>query len=176
MKTLDIVLLVLLLLGTWQGYRRGLLLEILSLLAFLAATLLALNLRGWGTDKLSPLLGKGNYIGSYLSFMLIFTPTLFLLNRLAFLLRANLRHSLLGNFDRLGGAILGLFAYALLISSFLWMLDSFSVLSPEAKKDTKIYPVVAAIAPQVFSKLTALLPPGDQLLDELRKRLSPPKP
>lgn len=176
MKTLDLLILLPLIWGAYHGYRKGLLLEIVAILAFVLAVVLGFKLLGFGLDFLQPYVSSTNRLLPYFSFAIIFFPIIFLVNKLGSLLRRSLQFTLIGSFDSMAGAMLGILTWAFGISVFLWLVTSVGVLIPDdAIADTFIYPVIKPIAPQVISKASALFPLGEDLLRSVQQALEQSK-
>ena len=68
MKTIDLLILFPLLIGAYTGYKRGLLLEIVAILAFVIAVVLGFKLLDYGLDFLSPYVGGSNRFLPYFAF------------------------------------------------------------------------------------------------------------
>ena len=102
----DVVMLVVLLLSTVIGAWRGLVFELMSLLGWFAAYFAA----QWGTLAVSPHVpvgAPGSPLNHAATFALIFLTALIVWGLLARLLKALIRATLLGGFDRLLGAVFG---------------------------------------------------------------------
>jgi membrane protein required for colicin V production len=170
MKTIDLLILFPLLIGAYHGYKRGLLLEIVAILAFVIAVVLGFKLLDYGLDFLSPYVGGSNRFLPYFAFAIIFFPIILLVNKLGSLLRKSLQYSLLGSFDSMAGAIMGIFTWAFGISVFLWLIAAIGVLIPQdATTDTFLYPVIQPIAPNVISKASAFFPKGEDIIESVQQ-------
>lgn len=158
--------------GAYQGYRKGLLLEIIAIAAFIIAVVVGFKLLNVSLSSLSPYTGgKGRFL-PYFGFSVIFFPIIFLVNKLGRLMRNSLRYTLLGQFDSMAGAALGVFTWAFGISVFLWLIHAVGVVIPgEVVSKSYLYPFVKPFAPTMISKLSQLFPLGSDLLDSLTKRL-----
>jgi membrane protein required for colicin V production len=168
MKILDILILIPLLYGAYNGFKRGLLLEIIAVVASVAGFLFGLRFLGWGLNFLKPYLGDSQFL-PYLGFAMVFFPVVLLINRLGWMLRKSLRYSLLGNFDSMAGAIVGIFSWGLGVSTFLMLANYVKAIPPAAKKDTVVYPVVLPLAPTVMSKVSKILPMGGDVVQYVKK-------
>lgn len=170
MKTLDIILLLPLAYGAWIGYSRGILIEVISVVAFIISVVAGFKLLGLAVEWLSPYLAQGitQKLLPYFGFSIIFFPIIFLIVRLGWLLRRTIKYTLLGSFDSLAGAIAGVFTWAFGISVFLWLLDAVAIRLPKGSTEhTYVYPVVRPLAPTIIGKLTKdVIPKAD---DQYRK-------
>jgi membrane protein required for colicin V production len=170
MKTLDIILLLPLAYGAWIGYSRGILIEVISVVAFIVSVVAGFKLLGLAVEWLAPHLGGGvaQRLLPYFGFSIIFFPIIFLIVRLGWLLRRTIKYTLLGSFDSLAGAIAGVFTWAFGISVFLWLIESVSIKLPAGSTDgSYVYAIVRPLAPTIMGKVTKdLVPKAD---DEYRK-------
>ena len=163
MKTLDILILVPLIWGAWNGYRKGLLVEIIAVIAFVVAMVVGLKFLGFGIDLLSPYISRdlARKFLPWLGFSLIFFPVVFMINRMGYSLRQTLRQTLLGSFDRLAGAAMGIFTWVFGISVMLWLFSYMGVqMPPQQTKDTRLYPLIRPIAPKVMDVAAVWVPKG----------------
>lgn len=169
---MDLFIGLFLLWGAYQGYRKGLLLEIVAIVAFILAVVIGFKLLNVSLSFLSPYVGNNNRFLPYFGFSIIFFPIIFLVNKLGFLLRKSLRYTLLGKFDSMAGAFLGIFTWAFGISVFLWLVNAVGVVMPaEVISKSYLYPYIKPFAPTIINKALALFPMGSDLLDSLKKLL-----
>lgn len=175
MKTIDLLILFPLLLGAYNGYKRGLLLEIIAILAFILAVVFGFKLLDVSLDWLSPYFGSSgttNRFLPYFAFAIIFFPIIFLVNKLGSLLRRSLQYTLIGSFDSMAGAIVGICTWAFGMSVFIWLIHAIGVIIPtDATAETYIYPVIKPIAPTIISKASLLFPMGEDLIESIKQGL-----
>ncbi|MFN8353553.1 MAG: CvpA family protein [Spirosomataceae bacterium] len=172
MKTLDVILLFPLAYGAWVGYRRGILIEVISIAAFIISVVAGFKLLGWGIEWLTPYIGGGvaQRFLPYFGFSVIFFPIIFLIVRLGWLLRRTIKYTLLGSFDSLAGGIAGIFAWAFGVSVFLWLTSSVGIKFPEnTTRNTYIYPIIKPLAPNIIGKATGeWLPKAESKYREMK--------
>jgi membrane protein required for colicin V production len=174
MATIDWLILVPVIYGAYNGYRKGLLIEIVGVIAFIVAMIIGFKFLRFGTDLLAPYLTAEltRRILPYLAFSVIFFPTIFLINRLGYSLRQTLRYTILGTFDNLAGACVGVFTWVFGISVLFWLLMTINIEIPTKHSDGSIfYPFVAPIAPQVISVVSDWIPVGGNLIKEWKNEL-----
>ena len=163
--------------GAYQGYRKGLLLEIIAIAAFIVAVVVGFKLLNVSLSWLTPYVGTNNRFLPYFGFSVIFFPIIFLVNKLGRLLRHGMRYTLLGSFDSMAGAMIGIFTWAFGISVFLWLLNAVGVALPaEVTGRSYLYPFVKPFAPTIIQKASELFPLGSDLLDSLKKLLEGKRP
>jgi membrane protein required for colicin V production len=156
MKPIDIFLLLPILWGAYTGYERGILIEIISVVAFIVSVILGFRLWGSAVSWLSPYLSHQltERMLPYIGFSLIFFPIIFLINKLGWILRRTIRYTLFGGFDSWAGALVGGFTWAFGLSVALWLITSLGMRLPADTQGTYLYPVVRPLAPKVISKAT----------------------
>lgn len=159
MNVIDIIILVFFGIGAYSGFKKGFILEIISLGAFFVAIIGGIKLLDIGVAFLS------NYIVGYDSilpvivFTIIFISIIILLNWLGRLLKKVLDMTLFGSLDDITGAILGIVKWALVLSIFLWVFGSFGgKLDTELTTDSIFYQPVSGFAPKLFGMISAIFP------------------
>ena len=163
MTTLDILILIPLLWGAYNGYRKGLLVEVVAIIAFVVALVVGFKFLQFGIDLLAPYISRelARKFLPWLGFSLIFFPVVLMVNRMGFALRRSLRYTLLGTFDNLAGAAVGLFTWVFGISVILWLFSFMNVQMPPAQtRDSFMYPLLRPVAPKVMNVATVWMPKG----------------
>ncbi|MEO9966112.1 MAG: CvpA family protein [Reichenbachiella sp.] len=159
MNTIDIAILIFLLIGAYTGFRKGMLMELISLIAFFIALIAGIKLLDWGIAILE------NYIEGYdsllpiIAFSIIFIGIIIALNLLGKMVKKILDLTLLGSVDDIIGSIIGIVKWALFISIFIWIFESFGGrISEEATQGSMLFDPVAVLAPKLFDMLSAFFP------------------
>ena len=163
MNTLDLLMVVPLAWGAFNGYRKGLLVEIVAVIAFVVAMIVGFKFLAFGIDLLSPYISRelARKILPWLGFSVIFFPTVLMINQLGYALRRSLKYSVLGTFDSVAGAAVGLFTWLFGISVILWLLSYMNVKIPPRHAETAfLYPYIRPIAPKVMDKAAVWVPKG----------------
>ncbi len=111
--------------GVFNGYRKGLLVEIVGVIAFVIAMIVGFKFLGFGIELLSPYISRelARKILPSLGFSIIFFPTVYMVNQMGFAIRRSLKYSVLGTFDSVAGAVVGLFTWVFGISVILWLFE-----------------------------------------------------
>ena len=163
MTTLDLLMLIPLAWGAFNGYRKGLLVEIVAVIAFVVAMIVGFKFLAFGIDLLSPYISRevARKILPWLGFSMIFFPTVFMINQMGFAIRRSLKFSVLGTFDSVAGAAVGLFTWVFGISVILWLFSYMGVkIPPRQLEGAFLYPYVRPIAPNVMNKAAVWVPQG----------------
>lgn len=164
----SLVLIFIFLVGGVQGYRKGFLLEIISLLAFFLAVLGGFKLLDFSINLLEP---YRDSLGGFLpiaAFILVFVAILVILNLVGRILKKIIDLTLLGSFDNLAGAALGIFKMALFLSILHWILVKMGFEWPhQLHEDSVVYRATATVAPAVAGVLVSLFPAIGGIVDKV---------
>ncbi|WP_405515830.1 CvpA family protein [Spirosoma sp. KNUC1025] len=163
MNTLDILMLIPLAWGAFNGYRKGLLVEIVAVIAFVIAMIVGFKFLAFGIELLSPYISRelARKILPLLGFSVIFFPTILMINQMGLAIRRSLKYSLLGTFDSVAGATVGLFTWVFGISVILWLFSYMNVkIPPRHTERAFLYPYIRPIAPKVMDKAAVWVPKG----------------
>lgn len=168
MAPVDIILLILIALGAYEGYKKGLLLSIVGLIGFV----LAIALGVYFMDPVSKFLAKNldeiTFAFPIVAFLIVFLLTLMLVGVAGWVLKRVMDMVLLGGLDSIAGAILGIVKSAFFISFFVWLSFQFDMKMPrEWRKDSKYLQYIEPLAPSVIW----VLEPVSPKLKELQKTM-----
>lgn len=156
-----------------MGFRKGLLMEIISILAFILAIIGGFKLLHVVIDLLAPHLGGAGNMLPVIAFLIIFIGIIVGVNLLGKILKKILDMTLLGGIDNFAGALLGLLKWSFGISLVLWLANSVEIsVSEEMAEGTYVYPIVASIAPEVINKLADYLPFIQDLFQNVQESVS----
>lgn len=172
MQILDIILLIPLLWGAYKGYKKGLLLEIVALFALVLGIIGGFKLLHWGIHTITNFIGDFHRLIPILAFILIFITIVILVNILGKALKKVLDYTLLGSFDSLFGALIGLAKWTFGLSIILWLVKQAGVvITADATAGTYIFPFIDSLAPKIFKWLSILLPFVKDLMSSIKELL-----
>jgi membrane protein required for colicin V production len=155
----DIVIAIILAVGTFLGYKRGFLMELFFLLAIVLGVFAGFKLMGLGVEYLTQKFNADKEVLPYISFLLIFVIVVLVVIFIGGRIKNSMDKTFLGRMDAIAGALLGLVKYAFSISIILWLVDSFKISLPtDWISDSKLYPFVAQVAPTFASFFGDFLP------------------
>jgi membrane protein required for colicin V production len=156
---LDLIIIIILVIGVYEGYKEGLFIGILSIVAFIFALIFAFHLMNWGADFLSQRMDEMTYLLPFIAFFLIFLGVILIIRGLAFLVKKTMDLTILGSMDNIAGAILGFFKTVFILSLLIWIADSFSFSIPENwTSDSKTISYIEPIAPVVIDAFDDFTP------------------
>ncbi len=167
---LDIIFLVLLLLGTYSGFKRGFILEVIGIIGIFIGLFAALKLLKWSLGYVIRILPDFSSFLPLMLFTFLFVIILIVVNVLGKMLKRFIDATIFGSFDKLGGAIMGLLLWAFMISFILWLLTQAHINLPEMQvQKSYIYPYIVNIAPTLFGYLSSLFPFAGTLISDLKE-------
>ena len=159
MNITDIVLAVPIIMGAFYGFRKGFVLEIVSILSLILGIIGGFHLLHWGISFLEEQFNiEGGYL-PFLSFILIFLAIIILVNLLGKAVKGIIDLTPLGSVDNLVGGLLGALKWAFAFSVLIWLLTTFSIGIPEHLiVDSFLYPFVSMLAPKIIEYVSVLIP------------------
>lgn len=162
----DIILVIILIFGAFRGFQKGLLLELIQILAFFIAIIAGFKLMEWGAQYVSRYVEQTG-LAMFISFFVIFIVIILTLNLIGTALKKLINLTLLGSIDDAAGAIIGLLKWALTISILIWIFGFFNVsISEEYTSSAMVYPFVKSIAPYLFELFSGVAPYFRELFDQ----------
>lgn len=156
---LDVLFLILVVLYFIKGYRKGIIVALLSALALIIGFMVALKFSHW----LSQLLFNHNSLiaarwAPVITFAVILLLVILLMRFVANIISRVVKAVLLGWLNKWCGGLLYVLIVAFFVSTLLWLGDKVNIINNTTKQSSITYPVIAPIAPQVFSLAGALFP------------------
>lgn len=177
MSVFDLFLLIPIAIGAFNGYRKGLLIEIFGIAAFVAAIIIGFKFLYLGAGIVEDTIGTDRlkWLSPYLSFFVVFLPSLFLIRQVGMLVKKAIRITFLGALDGLFGAVLGAVTAAFGVSIFIWIIEKIGIRIPEATlEESKLYDFIKSFAPRIISLISDWLPGGNwiEYLENVKEKLS----
>ncbi|MFA0961987.1 CvpA family protein [Roseivirga sp. BDSF3-8] len=159
MNTLDIILLVLLVIGAVEGYRKGLLISIFGFIGLVLAVIGSIKLLDVAQEWLIAMLEKDAFYVPVLAFALIFIGILLTVTLLGRGLKKLIDLTPLGLADNVAGAILGAVKWCFAVGFLLWLFDMMHFdLPANWKEGSVVYPIVMVVTTAVIDILSGAIP------------------
>lgn len=153
MNYLDIIIAIPLLWGIIIGFKKGLVIEIASLIAILAGVYGSIHFSYFISDYLN----LSSPYAPIISFAITFLLIVIIIFILAKILEKSMNLLALGFLNKLTGAFFGLLKIAFIISIIILLFNKLNVgnllIKEDTKKESLIYPYVTVIAPFIIPKL-----------------------
>lgn len=155
---IDVIVLVLVLLALYKGLRKGLVVALFSLLAFIIGLAAALKL----STLMAAYLGQNISISErwlpVLAFMAVFIIVVVLVRLGAKALEAALRVAMLGWANRIGGFIFFALLYLFIFSVLLFYAHNLHLIQEETAKTSHTFPYLKPLAPKIIQEVSAVFP------------------
>lgn len=165
---IDIAFVLVMTLAIFKGIRKGLILGIFSLLAFIiglaAALKLSVIVAGWLNDS------AGSFAKwlPLISFMLVFIAVVLLINLVARLIKKTMQFAMLGWLDSIGGIILYVCIYTIIFSIFLFFAEKMHLIKTETITASVSYPYIAQWGPKVINNIGSIIPIFKNMFTQLQ--------
>ncbi len=154
---LDIILLIPLLWFGYNGYKKGLIIEIASLAAFVLGLYFAFYFSDFTAGYLKQFFNIQPRYMAAVSFIATFIGVVVVVLALAKILEKFINILMLGFLNKLGGAVFGMLKGALFLSIIILIINYFdpghSIIKPQAAQQSIFYKPVESLAPMIYSKL-----------------------
>jgi membrane protein required for colicin V production len=159
MSTFDIFLALPLAYGIFQGFRKGLMLEVVSVFALILGFVLGLKLLTSAIPVVQGFIGTAYGLLPFISFLVVFVLIILGVRMVGILLKKVLDFTPFGTFDNVLGGILGGLKWCLSISLVLYVASMAGIgVSENTLSQSVIYPFVAKSTPLALDVLGYILP------------------
>ncbi|RLD87408.1 MAG: CvpA family protein [Bacteroidetes bacterium] len=167
---LDLILLIPLLLFAFNGYKKGIIIEVTTLVALVLGIYAALFFSNYTANLLT---GSFNISTDYLNiiaFIATFIGVLVAVMIIGKLLEKVVNLLMLGIVNKLAGALFGIVKGALLLSILIFLINYFdtnaSIIKKEARTKSILYKNIEPVAPWIYEKFN---------LEKLKENIPDPK-
>ncbi|MDQ7798903.1 MAG: CvpA family protein [Candidatus Edwardsbacteria bacterium] len=178
MNWIDIIILILLALAVGIGFKKGLVQEIVGIIALVIAFFLALKMHLIAAAMLTRMIsGLPKHIAPMVGFVAVFLIVFLAITIVGWILSKIIKATPLDLADKIGGMVIGLVKGALIISVILLLL----ALAPlprefNSKLDRSgMIRSIRKVAPLVYEKSKGLWPKAQKLYQEFEKAPTPKK-
>ena len=170
MSIIDIIIVIILGLGTYEGYRQGFLLGVLGLFGFVIAVILGLYFMDPMNDWLAKNVTEFNLGFPIFGFVVVFVLTLLFIKVAGWILKQVMDKVLLGPLDSIVGALFGAVKAAFFISLFFWQAGLFKLEMPKKwTKDSEMLYFIEPIAPKIVAFVQPFFPSIEESLKKLEE-------
>lgn len=153
MNYLDIILAIILFLFGFKGLRRGLIIEVVTLLAFGVGIYGAMHFSDFTAEHLQQVMNIDPKYLNTVAFILTFILLVIIVNIIGRMVKRMVQALNLGFFDRVGGFIVGAAKGLLLCSTFVLVLNNLQMtglIKEDVKKGSFLYPYVEQTVPYLY--------------------------
>ncbi len=153
---LDIIILIPLLLFAYNGFKKGLIIEIATLVALILGIYSAIYFSDYTAGLLTQSFKIDQEYLSIISFIVTFIGVLVLVLLLGKILEKMVNILMLGVLNKLAGALFGILKGALLVSILIFLINYFDsgqrIIKKSAIEKSLLYKRVEPIAPWIYQK------------------------
>lgn len=155
MNIIDIILIIPIAWFAYQGFRRGFIIELSSLIALIAGIYAALYFSGYAAAFLIKNINLDSKYVPVGSFIITFIVVVFLVYWLGKILEKIINMVALGFVNKLAGGIFGILKAAVFLSIVILVINRFDkdLISTEKENGSILYAPVEGIAPLLWERL-----------------------
>jgi membrane protein required for colicin V production len=164
---IDILFCVLLLMAVIKGWRRGLIIAVFSVIAFIVGIAAAMKLSTVVAAYLKDSTNVSVQWLPFLSFAIVLIGVILLIRWGANLIEASLEVTLLGWVNRLGGMLLYIIVYTLAFSVLLFFATQLKLLNENTIAQSVTYSKIQPLGPMVINTFARLIPWFKDMFTEL---------
>ncbi len=165
----DIILIVLLVAGAISGYKTGLILELISIIAFILAILGGFKLLHVGMEYVSKVYDGFGTLLPFVAFLVLFVLIIILVNTVGKILKKIIDWTPLGFFDNIFGAVLGVLKWALAISIVIWVVSALHIdFAEEQLSKSRILPITNRMLTSVGDFISTIFPSFEDYIKTLK--------
>ena len=164
---IDILVLIFLVLAIIKGLRRGLIVAVFSIFAFIAGIAAAMKLSVVVADYLKDSVNISAKWLPFLSFAVVFIGVVLLIRWAASLLEATVEMAMMGWANKIGGIILYAILYMFTLSVVLFFVNKVNLISDEAIANSVTWPFLQPMGPWIIDVFGKLVPAFKNMFTEL---------
>jgi membrane protein required for colicin V production len=172
---IDLIFAVILIIAVIKGLRKGLVVALFSIVAFIIGLAAAMKLSAVVAVYLQKNVAVSNHWLPFISFIIVFLVVVVLVNLGGKLVEKTFEMAFLGWANRLGGAIFYMILYIIIFSIFLFYAEKINLLKQDAIGNSIAYPYIKPWGPAVintFGKIIPLFKDSFQQLESFFETLS----
>lgn len=155
---LDLICFFFLLTGIVKGYRKGLIVALFSIIAFIAGIAAAIKFSAVASEKLAPHFSSlGKWLPLF-SFLLVFILIVLAVNLLAKLLQTAVETLLLGWINRIGGMVFYVLIYCVFFSVLIFYATQMQLINSSYIENSQSYSILYPLAPGILDALGNVIP------------------
>ena len=172
MNYLDIIIAIILLVFAIHGLRKGLIIEVVSLLAFGVGIYGAMHFSDFTADRLKDVMEINPKYLNTIAFVLTFIILVVVVNLIGLLVSKLIKSLNLGFFDRLGGFLFGAVKGVLLCSTMVLVLNNLEwtdIIKKEVRESSYLHSHVEKAVPYLYKGFDLVKGYAKELLPDQEK-------
>ena len=155
---IDIIYAILIVIAIFKGYKKGLIIAIFSIVAFIVGLAAALKLSATVAAYLQNSVSISGKWLPFLSFAMVFGLVTVLVGMGGKLIEKTFEMALLGWANRIGGILLFAILYTIIFSIFLFYAEKIHLFEEATIQSSKVFPFIKPWGPKVINAFGTILP------------------
>ena len=155
---IDIIFAILIVIAIFKGYRKGLIIAIFSIVAFIVGLAAALKLSATVAAYLQNSVNISGKWLPFLSFAMVFGLVTVWVGMGGKLIEKTFEMALLGWANRIGGILLFAILYTIIFSIFLFYAEKIHLFEEATIQSSKVFPFIKPWGPKVINAFGTILP------------------
>ena len=164
---IDIIVVILLILAAYKGFRNGLILALFSFLAFIIGLAAAIKLSAVAAGYIGSAVNISQRWLPVLAFAVVFIIVVLLVKLSAKLVEGAVSMMMMGWLNRVGGMLFFALLYIFIFSLILFYADGVGLIKHETAEASSSYSFIRPLGPQVLKGLAAIVPLFKGMFTEL---------
>lgn len=164
---IDFTFAALLILAIIKGYKKGLVLAVFSILAFVIGLTAAIKLSTVVSSYLQDNITVSSRWLPFIAFALVFLLVVLLVRLGAGLVEKTFQQLLLGWANRTGGILLYAALYLIILSIFIFYAEKLQLLQPESIQSSVTYAFIQPWGPKLMDTIGSLVPMFKDMFTQL---------
>jgi membrane protein required for colicin V production len=178
MNYLDIIIAIILLIFGFKGLRKGLIIEVVTLVAFGAGIYGAMHFSDFTSERLQDFMEINPKYLNTIAFVLTFIILVVVVNLIGRLISKAIKSLNLGFFDKLGGFVFGVLKGVLLCSTFVLVLNNLQwtgIIKEKVRKESFLYTYVEKTVPYLYKGFDLVKGYAQEMLPNEEESTDPPE-
>lgn len=164
---IDLLVTLFIVMAIIKGYRKGLVLAVFSIIAFILGLAAALKLSAVAGNYLRDSLNISAKWLPFIAFLVVFFTVVVLVRMGGKLIEKSLELVLLGWLNRIGGMILYTALYIIILSIFIFYAEKLQLLKPATIQSSQTYNFIQPWGPAVMNCFGKFIPVFKDMFTEL---------
>jgi membrane protein required for colicin V production len=168
MNALDLILLFPIAMAAIRGYRKGIIVEVFSIIALIVAIIACLKITYEVTSLLEPWLGGSAWL-PFAGYLVTFAGAFLAVMWLGKLFEKAVDMAQFGIVNKSLGAFFSILKTCFMISLLFWLTNRVQLIPQETQNGSLIYTSIKNLAPKLVNAATAFLPSLKKIMPQIEE-------
>jgi membrane protein required for colicin V production len=166
---LDLIAIIIIVLAIIQGYRKGLIVGVFSFIALFIGLAAAIKLSAVVAGYIGKTVKISEQWLPLIAFLIVFLVVVLLVRLLAKLIERTIQFAMLGWLNRLGGIVLYVSLYIIVLSVVLFYAEQIKIIHTETVEKSLTYKYIQPWGPKAINAMGSVLPVFKNMFLELEE-------